>query len=196
MIPLFLAILKGPDRYRGLPTQALHNARMIHLAAQQMALDRETTGDKAIGWPGDINGGLPESADAADFARILVENHYLAESDLRAFAAAGIPAAKDLPSLTRENVAFAFGRVIVESPSDTIFAVTCNYIGAPVGLDSDQAPFGDKAWVVFRKGGDGSYYRLDRARLDPGETEFQEIIGRLPPGWLGGANPTLPPSAD
>lgn len=181
---------------RGAMIQSLNHAREIHLATQQMALDRHTTGDQNIGWPGDINGGLPESADASDFAKILVETGYISRDNLKVFTAPGIPPAPDLANLTRENVAFAIGRVTEVSPGSTLFIVSCNYIGPPEGLDPGQAPFGSRGWVAMRKGGDGSNYRSTQAHFDPKDARMHELVGLLPPGWLGGANPTLPPVAD
>lgn len=181
---------------RGQLIQALNNARQIHLATQQMALDRTTTGDTFIGWPADISGAdAPELTDAADFAELLIDEGYLEEGDLRIFTAAGIPPATDLENLGTENIAFAVGEVGETSAGNTVFLVTVNYVGGADGLDEEQAPFGNKGWIALRKGGDGSNYRLRQAELDPTETRFEQQVGRLPTGWLVGANETAPPTA-
>lgn len=182
---------------RGQLTQALNNARQIHLSTQQMALDRTTTGDPIIGWPGDIDttgDDAPELGDAADFARLLIDEGYLGEGDLRIFTAAGVTAALNLEALTSANIAFAIGEVREVNSSDTIFIVTANY-QTPGELDENQEPFGDKGWVVFRKGGDGGYYRQRQAEIDAGTDRFRQQIGRLPDGWLTGINDTAPPTA-
>lgn len=174
----------------------INHARQIHLATQQMALDRQTTGDVSLGWPGDINRGLPTSADAADFAWILVDEGYIDANNMGLFAVGDVRPASSFASMTRDNVAFAIGGITEDLSPETLFIVSCNYIGPPDGLDPEQAPFGSRGWVMLRKGGNASSLRLKQARLDPHATEFKQQIGRLPPGWLGGANPTLPPVAD
>jgi hypothetical protein len=66
--------------------------------------------------------------------------------------------------------------------SNTIFSVTSNYAyNAP--LDTTKVPFGDKGFVVIRKGGDASVYRKNEATQsgwnnDP--NKFTAAIGRLP----------------
>lgn len=62
---------------RGKMTQTLSNARQIHLAMQQMALDATTTGEKSSGLP--VESGI---RTVAELKERLVRGGYLSEEDI------------------------------------------------------------------------------------------------------------------
>ena len=66
--------------------------------------------------------------------------------------------------------------------SNTIFSVTSNYAyNAP--LDATKVPYGDKGFVVIRKGGDAGVYRKNEATQSGWNNDlnkFAAAIGRLP----------------
>ena len=139
---------------RGQLTGSLNNARQLFIATQTMAIDAFQTGEGA-GWPGDnvIN------SDWNAYLTELTDGKYLTAADLRKICSApGVqqPAGDDsLPTVS----GLAVYALTDSAASDDIFCSTANWTGPVPELDPDSVPFGDKGFVVFRKGGDGSVYR-------------------------------------
>lgn len=80
-------------------------------------------------------------------------------------------------------------------PSSTIFAVTANYVydTTPVAT---AAPYGDKGFVVMRKGGDAGIYRKNPATAagwNHDINKFQASIGRRPGDADGAVSPMILP---
>src|SRR3954469_11028879 len=169
---------------RGQLTQAVSNARQVHLSTFSMATDGTQTGDAKYGWPGD----LANSSDASvlistvkDFVLRLVDNDYLKPGDLKIFAAAGITPwngtytpptgtgttgtfAPDFNSDT--NCAFKIYKAKDNDGGNAIFLATKNFTYSSIpatAIDANKTPFGDKGFVVFHKGGDGTYYKRQQA---------------------------------
>jgi prepilin-type N-terminal cleavage/methylation domain-containing protein len=141
---------------RGQMTGVLNNARQLQIATQTMALDAFTTGD-GPGWPGDQG----ESASWEGLCSSLEQGKYLSWADLRKIATAPgvqIPVADSAPSKTGIQV-YA---VRESDASDAIYVSSFNWTGFSE-LNSKSVPFGDKGFVVFRKGGDGSVYQARQA---------------------------------
>ena len=64
--------------------------------------------------------------------------------------------------------------------SNTIFAVTANYT-YDTALNSTDAPYGDKGFVVQRKGGDAALLKKNNATATSGqEATFQTLVGKRP----------------
>ncbi len=182
---------------RGQLTQAVSNARQVHLATFSMATDGTQTGDAKYGWPGD----LAASADAniqvttvSQFVQRLVDNDYLKPGDLKVFAASGItpwngtynaPADTNTPGTLNPtfngttNCAFKIYKVKDSHAADAIFLATKNFSktgNASTAISAAAAPFGDKGFVIFHKGGDGTYYKKQQATSNllgtvPGQTD-------------------------
>jgi prepilin-type N-terminal cleavage/methylation domain-containing protein len=160
---------------RGQLTGSLNNARQLHIATQTMAIDAFQTGEGA-GWPGDnvIN------KDWDTYLTELTNGRYLTASDLRKICSApGVqqPAGSDtLPTVS----GLAVFAVLDNSPSDAIFASTANWTGY-TELSDESVPFGDKGFVIFRRGGDGSVYQ-PRQATNPilGNATLAEQIAPLP----------------
>jgi prepilin-type N-terminal cleavage/methylation domain-containing protein len=139
---------------RGQLTGSLNNARQLQIATQTMALDAFTAGE-GTGWPGDTE------ASWSDFCQDLVDGKYLTESDLRKIASApGIQIApNDFPPSKSGLQVYA---VRENDPGDSIFVSTYNWTGFNE-LSSTAVPFGDRGFVIFRKGGDGNVYQARQA---------------------------------
>ncbi|MFV0338216.1 MAG: type II secretion system protein [Chthoniobacterales bacterium] len=141
---------------RGQMTQTLNNARQITLATQQMSLDSFTAGD-GPSWT--TTNGTAFFPTAQAFFDALVENNYLTANDVKKLVSApGVAAA----TVSGSNVtvgttqgAFKFFQISEASPSDAAFVVTKNWDN---GSMTEDAPYGEKGFIVFRKGGDGSTY--------------------------------------
>jgi hypothetical protein len=66
--------------------------------------------------------------------------------------------------------------------SNAIFAVTSNFT-YNTALDGSKVPYGDKGFVVMRKGGDASSFRKNQAttaNYGSDMTKYQNAIGVLP----------------
>jgi len=168
---------------RGQLTGSLNNARQLFLATQTMAMDAFATGEGA-GWPGDniIN------SDWNAYMEQLTIGKYLTPADLRKICSApGVqqPSGDDsLPTVS----GLAVYAVTDSSASDDIFCSTANWTGPVEELQPSSVPFGDKGFMVFRKGGDGSVYRPAQANSTiVGDTEnIAAQIAPLPSGGGGG----------
>lgn len=180
-------------------TQAVSNARQIYLATFSMSTDGTQTGEAKYGWPGD----LAASSDAAvkittvkDFVLRLVDNDYLKSGDLKIFAASGVspwngvynapPDANSTGNFNPDfngttNCAFKIYKVKESDGADSIFLATKNFSktgNSSTAIDATKTPFGDKGFVIFHKGGDGTFYKRQQAAGN--------LLGTVP----GHANPT------
>lgn len=180
---------------RGQLTGTMNNARQLYLATFQMATDGATNSDPNLSWPGD-DATLATSASLKDFCQKLVQNDYLKAGDLQKMLnapGANCTATADTatpPALTLTGTsALKVYKVREVDPSNTVFVVTSNYVynTAPV---STAAPYGDKGFVVIRKGGDASTFRKNQAAVanyGGDANKFQGTIGKL----TGDADGTL-----
>jgi type II secretory pathway pseudopilin PulG len=164
------AITVGSSR-PGQMTQNLSNMKQLLMATQQMALDGDTTGNTNLGWPGDTGGTF------TNWARQLVPA-YLSTNDLcKLLSAAGkvVPPGKIPESMS--NCAILVYAVSSKSSADTVLFTSANFLYSPTGgsvLNATNKPFGNKGFVVFRKGGDG-------AILLPRQVTATNIIGAYAP---------------
>jgi prepilin-type N-terminal cleavage/methylation domain-containing protein len=151
---------------RGQMTGVMNNARQLTLATQTMALDSFTSGE-GPGWPGD------SGANWGDFCKNLIDGKYLTSSDLRKIASAPgvqVSATAEIPDQSGLQVY----PVKENNAGDTIFISTANWTGPGSALSPESVPFGDKGFVIYRKGGDGNVYQ---ARQSTNTT-----LGQLPEG--------------
>lgn len=165
---------------RGQMTQSLSNMKQLHLVAQTMALDATTTGDTNMGWPGD----LPSKTWSA-WVTAAVPG-YMKSSDMaKLLSAPGItvPANADLATLqpgTKNNGrALILYQVSETNNSGTVLLSTANFTNSQSGgsaLSGSSLPYGDKGYVVFRKGGDGAVLQARQV----GST-FTNVIGEFAP---------------
>ena len=134
-------------------TSSLENMKTLHLVTQQMALDGVSKGDTNLGWPG---GG-----SFSNWTAQIVKGGYLTTNDLcKMLSAAGcfVPPGKIPPM---NETAVRVYAITKDSTGDAVFLTTANFTNTPTGgeaLNPAAKPFGNKGFVVFRKGGDGSVY--------------------------------------
>ena len=172
---------------KGQMTGTMNNARQLYLAGFQMATDGAANSDPNYSWPGD-----DDTLDTLEkYCTKLVQNDYLKVGDLQKIlnapgatctvtASGGTPPGATLAGTSALKVY----KVKDVDPSNTVFAVTSNYVyNTP--LTGTAAPYGDKGFVVIRKGGDASTYRKNQAssaNYGTGATaaaKFQAAIGKL-----------------
>jgi len=138
---------------KGQISQALSNSRQIYTASFAMAMDSISTGDTNIGWPYDMGG----TWDA--WASQLINGKYLTQVDFnKMLSAPGMNRPKDTDVTETTPSALAIYNVSDTNTPTTIFITTANYTSAGQQLDPNAKPFGDKGFVVLRKGGDAASY--------------------------------------
>ena len=136
-------------------TSSLENMKTLHLVTQQMALDGVTKGDTNLGWPGDTGGSF------SNWTAQIVKGGYLTTNDLcKMLSAAGciMPPGKIPPM---NETAVRVYAVTKDSPGDSVLFTSGNFTNTPAGgeaLSPSAKPYGNRAFVVFRKGGDGGVY--------------------------------------
>ena len=173
---------------RGQMTGTLNNVRQFYLAGYQMALDGSSNSDPTLSWPGDDQNA---SLDMKLYCAKLIKNDYLKAGDLTKLLSA--PGAACTVTATGPDangdytVTYASGtpalkvyKVKDADAANTLFAMTKNYT-YDTALSSTNSPFGDKGFVVVRKGGDASILRKNNAVATSGqEAAFQSTVGKRP----------------
>jgi prepilin-type N-terminal cleavage/methylation domain-containing protein len=172
---------------KGQMTGTVNNSRQFYLAAYQMALDGSTNSDPNLTWPGDDANAA--TLTLAQYCSKLVTNDYLKVGDLQKLlnapgtncavtssVAAGPPSVTTV-TLTGAAALKVFKVKDVDS-SNTVFAETANYTYNSA-MDPAKNPFGDKGFVVQRKGGDASILRKNNVKAVSGsESVFQSTTGK------------------
>ncbi len=164
----------------------VNNARQFYLAGYQMALDGNTNADINYNWPGDYN---PAVTTLSAYSSRLVTNQYLKTGDLAKLlsgpgAIVGATSTTDAAGTTTVVLSGTPGLKVYElkdgDSANTIFAVSANYTyNTP--LPTATSPFGDKGFVVIRKGGDCLSLRKNNALASnyPNVAAFQSAVGKL-----------------
>lgn len=163
--------------------KVVSNGKQVYLAAQQAALDAAQNGTETIGWPGDMT--TPPGSPTTYFTA-LVTNNYLQPGDLKILLAPGynMMVGTNATSLTEQNNAFGLGMVEDNDDSTAILLFTKNWTpangsggGVATGVISATAkPFGNKGFVIVRKGGDAQKFKANIA------TDTTGLIGTIPSG--------------
>jgi prepilin-type N-terminal cleavage/methylation domain-containing protein len=153
---------------RGQMVQSLNNAKQIHLATQQAALDATSSGISGIGWPGDIG-----AATLQAFVDMLVSNDFLKPSDASKLFSAppSFPPATFTATnviMTSSNSAFAVYRVADSTDGTATFLLTKNWSNSALTTNN---PYGQKGFVILRKAGDAQIGRKQQAT----DTNFVSI---------------------
>jgi prepilin-type N-terminal cleavage/methylation domain-containing protein len=184
---------------KGQMTGTMNNARQLYLAGYQMALDGSANGDANLGWPGDYTSGV---STLQDYVQKLVQNDYLKASDiakiLSAPGATCSATSSGSGSSTTVTLAGTSGLkvypVTAGDASNVIFAVTSNYTYDTDFASTTGVPFGDKGFVVVRKGGDAAVLRRNNAKHTSGqEGAFESLVGKKPgeaQGAVSSGDPT------
>lgn len=149
---------------RGQMTQTLNNARQLHLATQTMSIDTTTAGD-GVSWTYSNNAPMTVST----FSTALIEGKYLTGPDLRKiYAAPGVLVADT--NFQASTIAFKIFQTQESSASDQPFVITKNWGSIGEGLTTN-APYGDKGFIMFRKGGDGGVFSR------PADAKSTNVLG-------------------
>ena len=142
---------------RGQITQTLSNARQVYIATFQMALDGQTTGDTNLGWPGDMGGSW------ATWANALVGGKYMQPADFaKMLSAPGLVRGTNTSPSSPTPSALKVYNLSENSPMSSVFITTANFTYGQQ-INATNKPFGDKGFVVFRKGGDGAVFQAGQA---------------------------------
>src|SRR5690349_19908021 len=160
---------------KGQMTGTVNNARQLYLAGYQMALDGSTNSDANLAWPGDYTSGM---TTLQDYCTKLVANDYLKASDLPKILSAPGATVTASSSGTGAATTVTLGGtsglkvypITAADGSNLIFAVTSNYTYDTDFGTTTAPPFGDKGFVVVRKGGVTVVMRKN----DPKATSCQE----------------------
>jgi prepilin-type N-terminal cleavage/methylation domain-containing protein len=169
---------------KGQMTGTMNNARQMYLAAQQMALDGAANSDPTLVWPGDDGTILTVS----DYMLRLVANDYLKPGDVQKLMngpgtnatvtyGAGPPVTLVMGGATPALKIF---KVTDANSSNVVFIESNNYTYDTV-LPTNVNPFGDKGFIVQRKGGDASILRKNNAVAGaggPAQSVFQSTVGK------------------
>ncbi|HEX8678337.1 MAG TPA: type II secretion system protein, partial [Chthoniobacterales bacterium] len=193
---------------KGQMTGTMNNARQLYLAGFQMATDGAANSDPNFAWPGDATtasggGGAGTAITTLEqYCNQLVQNGYLQAGDLQkilnapgANCAVDSSTANGVTTVTLSGTsALKVYKVKDVNPANTIFSVTSNYVynATPTAT---AAPYGDKGFVVMRKGGDASILRKNQAtaaNYGNNAQKFQGAIGKLP----GAADGTITAPSD
>jgi len=184
---------------KGQMTGTMNNARQLYLAGYQMALDGAANSDASLAWPGDYSSGV---TTLKDYVEKLVQNDYLKGSDLpKLLSAPGASCTATATTTTPIAVTLSGTSGLKVYPltsadaSNVIFAVTSNYTYDTAFTGTPPNPYGDKGFVVVRKGGDASVLRKNNAAAASGATgtaAFESTVGKKPGEAQGTVTPGDP----
>jgi prepilin-type N-terminal cleavage/methylation domain-containing protein len=147
---------------RGQMTQQVSNMKQLHLVAQQIALDGSTSGDTNLSWPGDL------PTKTWTFWAGIVTNGYMSASELgKMCSAPPITATSNnvIASVAGVSRAIVGYQVSETNDSSVVIFSSSNFTNkaSPAAPVSGGKPFGNKGFVVFRKGGDGGVLQNNQA---------------------------------
>jgi prepilin-type N-terminal cleavage/methylation domain-containing protein len=184
---------------KGQMTGTMNSARQLYLAGYQMSLDGTTNADANLAWPGDYSSGV---TTLQAYVEKLVQNDYLKASDLaKILSAPGASCTATASSATPPAVTLSGTSGLKVYPvtsadaSNVIFVVTSNY-KYNTALATTDKPYGDKGFVVVRKGGDAAVLRKSNAVAATGATgaaAFESTVGKKPgdaQGTVGSGDPS------
>ena len=194
-----LVLTQGPALLaRAQLTSTMNNARQMYMAAFQMATDGTTNSDANLSWPGDDSNLSTLEA----YCNKLVQGDYLKAGDVQKLLTA--PGANPtVNSTTSGNTtsitlngkcALKIYKAREVDASNGIFAASANFT-YNTDLDNSKVPYGDKGFVIIRKGGDASSLRKSQATIknyNNDMTRYQNSVGVLPIP----ANGTTPPTSE
>jgi len=151
---------------KGQQTQTLSNMKQLHLVTQQMALDSTVSGDTNIGWPGDM-----PSPGWGTWATNVVPGYMSTNDFAKMVSAPGVTAPlntspANLTTGTRSGRAIVLYNVSETNNGSTVLFSSSNFTNNANGgsaLSAAALPYGDKGFVVFRKGGDGAVLQSKQA---------------------------------
>ncbi len=155
---------------KGQMVQTVNNGKQIALAASGLAFDGISTGDPNLGWPGDLaeaeGAGVKAVSNLPTYIERLIDYDKLQPGDVaKIFSAPGIPQWNGQGQMASKNSAFKIYKVKDNDGGNTILVATKNYKYNEKLKDPTAKPYGDKGFVVVRKGGDGTAYTKQQGEL-------------------------------
>jgi len=139
---------------QGQATQSLSNSRQLYVATFNMAADSTSTGDTNLGWPADTGGTWTA------WATPLVGGGYMTTNDFaKMLSAPGIMRSTNTAIATAGSNALAVLNVGESSSMQAVFVKSANFVTPGTAPLAVAKPFGAKAFIVLRKGGDGSVFK-------------------------------------
>ena len=189
---------------KGQMTGTLNNGRQLYLAGQQMALDGSANSDPNLVWPGDDPANL---GTLNAYMTRLVQQDYLKPGDVQKLlsgpgasaSVTGVTGSGNTTSFTLGGTCALKVYPVTESDaSNCIFAVSRNYVYdtllTPSSSGSPNNPYGDKGFIVQRKGGDASVLRSGNATVQGGNNAaFEAQVGKKPGEAQGTVTASDPP---
>ena len=169
---------------RGQMTGTMNNMRQLYLAGQQMALDGAANSDPTLVWPGDD----VAIVKVQDYMTRLVANDYLKPGDVQKLingpgtngtvTAVGGPPPTGV-TLGGTTLAMKIFRITEAASSNVVFMESNNYTYDTTLAGVTTNPFGDKGFIIQRKGGDASILRKNNAVAAAGaDAVFQSTVGK------------------
>ena len=176
-------------------TGTMNNERQLYLAQFQMANDGAATGDASLGYPGDL---VPVPATLEAYMNVLVGKGYLKGGDVTKLLSAPsasltltvAPGPPEVVTFTGGASAIKVHMIQDADTANTIFCTSKNYL-YDTAIAAGSVPYGQKGFIVMRKGGDGAVFKSGQAVTggwaDP--TTFQSNVGQKHGDTPG--NPTV-----
>ncbi|MEI6492203.1 MAG: type II secretion system protein [Verrucomicrobiota bacterium] len=137
----------------------LSNMKQLHLTCMQMALDGTTTGDATLGWPGNTN-----YTTFVTWRDAVVgtggSSAYLSSNDFMKIMSVAGALVSTFPTANNGGIHVCLagdnddGSVVVFNTKN----ITGSSTNWTMATNGTAALFGNRGFVVFRKGGDGSVY--------------------------------------
>jgi len=190
-------------------TGTMNNAHQLYIAQFQMSNDATATGASNIGWPGDMMAaGTLTAGNYLQYLNVLLTNGYLKAGDVsKLMNSPGgnyVPAidwTATPPILSGVGTGDAGLKVYAVGDADSancIFAASHNYVynlplPPPDPATGAGIPYGQKGFIVVRKGGDAAVFRGGQAQAinwgvgGAGNPIFQTQVGMMPGDQEGGA---------
>jgi prepilin-type N-terminal cleavage/methylation domain-containing protein len=188
---------------KGQMTGTMNNGRQMYLAAQQMALDGAANSDPNLVWPGDDTANL---GTMDKYMTRLVQQNYLKAGDVQKLlsgpgASAQVAVGGAAPNQTitvTGTAALKIYPVADADASNVVFCTSRNYVYNTALVASNAGapnnPFGDKGFIVQRKGGDASILRQNNATDNGNIPQFEAQVGKKPSeaqGTATGGDPAV-----
>jgi len=139
--------------------RAIVNSRRLYDATQAMYLDGVKGGDTNLSWPGDSDGKF------STWAKSLVPSYLSTNEFCNFLSLRNLEVKTGKIPLMKDTALRVYG-VRSNSGDRAVFLTSANFTNSPTGGDpfaSHARLFRDDGFVVFRKGGDGRFYRWKEA---------------------------------